>query len=204
MDKLGQEWVSAAVDGETNTQTMAELAAETKLHQKWRNYHLIGDTLRDELPTNIDLNLSSNIAAALEKESPITSSFSLNDEQHSDQNVSQTSKITPFLKQFGQYAIAASVAVFAVIGVQSYNQSSDNTDISPLPVLDTRPLVGTVSPVSLQTAPIQQYRNTNEEQKIQAQRLQLNAYIQDHMLQQRLNSNLILNENIEKAVTNGQ
>ncbi len=53
MDKLGQEWVSAAVDGETDAQTLAELAGDTASHDKWRNYHLIGDAMRGELPSAI-------------------------------------------------------------------------------------------------------------------------------------------------------
>lgn len=57
MDKLGQEWVSAAVDGETDEQTMAELSADTHSHDKWHNYHMIGDAMRGELPQTIVLDL---------------------------------------------------------------------------------------------------------------------------------------------------
>jgi len=73
MDKLGQEWVSAAVDGETDVQTMAELAADTHSHNKWRNYHLIGDAMRGELPQTMALDLSASIAAAIELEPAIVS-----------------------------------------------------------------------------------------------------------------------------------
>lgn len=71
MDKLGQEWVSAAVDGETDAHTMAELVADTHSHSKWHNYHMIGDAMRGELPQTIVLDLSANIAAAIELEPAI-------------------------------------------------------------------------------------------------------------------------------------
>ncbi len=58
-------------------------------------------------------------------------------------------------KQFGQYAIAATVAMVAIVGVQNYNQSPESQDPAS-PVLITRPLVGSASPVSLQTGPVQQ------------------------------------------------
>ena len=50
MDKSGQEWVSAAVDGEVDGQAIADLAADTESHEKWRNYHLIGDAIRVSCP----------------------------------------------------------------------------------------------------------------------------------------------------------
>lgn len=71
MDKLGQEWVSAAVDGEIDEQELAQLAADTDSHEKWRDYHMIGDAMRGELPAAINLDLSANIAAAIELEPSI-------------------------------------------------------------------------------------------------------------------------------------
>ncbi|MGL5047328.1 MAG: sigma-E factor negative regulatory protein, partial [Shewanella sp.] len=136
MDKLGQEWVSAAVDGETNTQTMAELSADTHSHDKWRNYHMIGDVMRGELPQTIVLDLSASIAAAIELEPAIVAPKH-NSPKHNVSKVtvsvtpqiaanSEQSRVVPLFKQFGQYAIAATVAMFAVVGVQNYNQTADD------------------------------------------------------------------------------
>lgn len=205
MEKLGQEWVSAAVDGEVDHKAIEDLSEDTASHEKWRNYHIIGDALRNDLPSSMDIDLSERIAEALEDEPLIHVSFADskvgNKTQESDAISENTeviaekpkAKVIPLFKQFGQYAIAASVALVTIIGVQNYNQTEKH-DSAPLSVLDTRPLVGNVSPVSLQTGPVRQYQHDTNEQMNEQRRL-LNIYIQDHMLQQRLNSGRVLNDN---------
>ncbi|WP_025819577.1 sigma-E factor negative regulatory protein [Shewanella marina] len=192
MDKLGQEWVSAAVDGESDANTLAELAADKSCHDQWRNYHLIGDTLRNELPATIDLDLSARIAMAIDDEPAIVAP-QVQSTTQADESKSK-SKVVPLFKQFGQYAIAASVALVAVVGVQNYNQTDAGVNTAPLPVLTTRPLVGSASPVSFQTEPsLQQQEYSNEQ--VADQRRRVNAYIQDHMFQQRLNPGLEISDN---------
>ncbi|MFV0596943.1 sigma-E factor negative regulatory protein [Shewanella sp.] len=198
MDKLGQEWVSAAVDGETDLQTMAELAADTHSHNKWRNYHLIGDAMRGELPQTMALDLSASIAAAIELEPAIVSpQVTAPEVTTAPQQVvnAEKSRVVPLFKQFGQYAIAATVAMFAIVGVQNFNQTVDDA-ASPSPVLITRPLIGSASPVSLQTGPVQQNQSYTNDQ-MNEQRRRINTYIQDHMLQQRLNTGAVVEDNSE-------
>jgi sigma-E factor negative regulatory protein RseA len=199
MDKLGQEWVSAAVDGETDAQTMAELVVDTHSHNKWHNYHMIGDAMRGELPQTIMLDLSASIAAAIELEPAIVAPQVTAPEVDSTVTtqiaVNAGSRVVPLFKQFGQYAIAATVAMFAIVGVQNYNQTADDA-ASPSPVLITRPLVGSASPVSLQTGPVQQNQGYTSDQ-MNEQRRRINTYIQDHMLQQRLNTGAVIEDNTE-------
>jgi sigma-E factor negative regulatory protein RseA len=204
MIKSGQEWVSAAVDGEVDAQTLAELSADNNSHDKWQSYHLIGDAMRGELPAELNLDLSASIMAAIELEpahKQITTSAASNDLAVQGQdaqkavqavNAQKSNNVVPLFKQLGQYAIAASVALVAVIGVQNYNQEQDVQ--APMSVLTTRPLVGTVSPVSLQTGAMPNSQGASNEQLIE-QRHRVNAYIQDHMLQQRLNPGVVLDEN---------
>lgn len=195
MDKLGQEWVSAAVDGETDVQTMAELAADTHSHNKWRNYHLIGDAMRGELPQTMALDLSASIAAAIELEPAIVSPQAKAPIGVTEQVTTDKNRVVPLFKQFGQYAIAATVAMFAIVGVQNVNQTADDA-ASPSPVLVTRPLMGSASPVSLQTGPVQQNQSYTNDQ-MNEQRRRINTYIQDHMLQQRLNTGAVVEDNSE-------
>lgn len=199
MIKSGQEWVSAAVDGEVDIQTIAELAADKTSHGKWQNYHMIGDAMRSELPKAFDLDLSAKIAAAIELEpailAPQTNVHQTNIKPtHDTGSTNNVSKLVPLFKQLGQYAIAASVALVAVVGVQNYNQDQDAQ--APMSVLTTRPLVGSVSPVSLQTGGQQSntQQGVSNEQMVE-QRRRINAYIQDHMLQQRLNPGVISADN---------
>ncbi|BAJ00904.1 sigma-E factor negative regulatory protein [Shewanella violacea] len=193
MHKLGQEWVSAAVDGESDEQALAELAADEGSHLQWRDYHMIGDAIRGELPKSINLDLSASIADAIDKEPTIIASVRRVDSKKPEQNLGGLSNVIPMFKQFGQYAIAASVALVAVVGVQNYSQLNA-IDASPLPVLNTRPLVGSVAPVSLQTGPVQASQSFTNVQ-VMEQRQRINAYIQDHMLQQRLNNGAKIDDN---------
>ncbi|MCH1928701.1 anti-sigma factor [Shewanella sp. A25] len=193
MDKLGQEWVSAAVDGETDAQTLAELVADTHSHNKWHNYHLIGDAMRGELPQTMVLDLSASIAAAIELEPAIVAPQA-SSAATAAENVTQN-KVVPLFKQFGQYAIAATVAMFAIVGVQNFSEPTDDA-ASPSPVLLTRPLVGSASPVSLQTGPAPQNQSYTNDQ-MNEQRRRINTYIQDHMLQQRLNTGAVVEDNSE-------
>ncbi|WP_434952677.1 sigma-E factor negative regulatory protein [Shewanella sp. HL-SH4] len=182
MVKSSQEWVSAAVDGEVDDKTLAQLASDVESHQEWQRYHMIGDTMRGELPAAIDLDITASIAAAIALEPTIMAPKASQSEQGAVVTANKPSNVVSLFKQFGQYAIAASVALVAIVGVQSYNQDPE----SPLPVFNTRPLVGTMSPVSLQTGPVANQQGYSNEQVLE-QRRRVNAYIQDHMLQQRLN-----------------
>ncbi|MGL5408425.1 MAG: sigma-E factor negative regulatory protein, partial [Shewanella sp.] len=104
----------------------------------------------------------------------------------------ERNNVVSLFKQFGQYAIAATVALFAVVGVQNYNQSTED-DAGAAPVLVTRPLVGSASPVSLQTGPVSQTQNQSySNDQVNEQRRRINTYIQDHMLQQRLNTGAVI------------
>ncbi|AZQ09556.1 RseA family anti-sigma factor [Shewanella khirikhana] len=190
MEKIGQEWVSASVDGETDRQTLAELAADTDSRAQWQRYHLIGDAMRGDMPESLHLDLSSRIAAALEDEPTILApqTETMEDAQP------RKATVVPFMRQIGQYGIAAAVALMAVVGVQNY-QAADETQ--PMPVFNTRPLVGSATPVSLQTGPVvNQNQGFNNEQVLE-QRRRINAYLQDHMLQQRLNSGVVVDDNSE-------
>lgn len=191
MDKLGQEWVSAAVDGEAGPQALADLASDKSSHDKWRNYHLIGDAMRGELPQTLQLDLSDSIAAALEQEPTILAPV-----EQPQKSVSHPANVIPFFKQFGQYAIAATVALVAVVGVQNYSNSGSG-DGAASPVLMTRPLVGGASPVSYQEGEFQQQRPGYTNEQLNEQRRRINSYIQDHMLQQRLNAGVVMDNNNE-------
>ncbi|MGX9461953.1 sigma-E factor negative regulatory protein [Shewanella sp. A14] len=202
MLKSSQEWVSAAVDGETDDKTLAQLSADVDSHEEWQRYHMIGDAMRGEMPATIDLDLFASISAAIELEPTIIAPQVKPSVEPAvtQQPAASSSNVVPFFKQFGQYAIAATVAMVAIVGVQNYNQTNDAE--SPLPVLMTRPLVGSVSPVSYQTGAVQNQQSYSNEQ-VMEQRRRINAYIQDHMLQQRLNPGVAVDDNsVQDAVVN--
>ncbi|GLS82509.1 sigma-E factor negative regulatory protein [Paraferrimonas haliotis] len=196
------EWISAAVDGENSNKVLSHLDTETPEANKWQSYHLIGDAMRDDLAPRQTFDISASIAAAIDKEPAILAPAAAHSKQEQVAEPKK-GKVVQLLRQFGQYAIAASVAVVAVVGIQGQSPSSPD-NLAPLPVLQTSPLVGSASPVSLQ-APVTNDRElanaSIEEQRMKEQRHRLNAYLQDHLLQQRLNNGVIEATSIQEPTT---
>jgi sigma-E factor negative regulatory protein RseA len=94
-----------------------------------------------------------------------------------------------YLGKSAQFAIAASVALVTVMGVQQYQQSAD--EYSPLPVLQTTgPVSGTISPVSLNTNnSVQDQREVQRDILRQQQRIK--ALLVDHQQQLKQNANAV-------------
>ncbi|RKF18601.1 hypothetical protein DBZ36_09350 [Alginatibacterium sediminis] len=183
------EQLSALIDGQNDeVRFIDEVAKDEELSQRWQNYHLIGDVMRGECAKHVDLDLSSKIAMAIEDEPCIVAPRS---QEHSAEPqvgfaiaafAGLHQRYKKVFSYAGQYAIAASVAVAAIVGVQHYSQVQPNTLGEP--VLHTIPIGGGVSPVSL-TTPL----NTQEpsQQELLEQNQRINAYLQDHRLHQRIN-----------------
>lgn len=187
------------VSNEQASDSELEAFLSEELSENWQGYHLAGEALRNELPPQMDLDFADKVSAAISREpahslAPTT----IQDQQSADvvempapkhaaaATAPRKSNVIPLLGKFGQYGIAASVAAALVIGVQQFN--GGQTGEQPLPVLQTMPVGGYAAPVSLQAEPASQVQQRIEQnQRIEQQR-RLNAFLQDHRLQQRLKS----------------
>jgi len=100
--------VSAFVDGEIDPAELPlltrQMANNPGLRQRWREYHLISEALKKQLPEQIDVNFAARVSQALANEAPLQSATS------------------PRLKRFSGMAIAASVAMAGVFGVLMVSQ----------------------------------------------------------------------------------
>ena len=116
MSEKVDEQISALVDGELGSDEqeflLRRLAQDKGLQGKWDRYHLISDALQNHLPERVDTDLAQRISNVLEKE----------DALHGGQLLSSSSGVTKRLvKSVAGLSIAASVAVFSIIGIQQYN-----------------------------------------------------------------------------------
>lgn len=181
------ERISALMDGELqDDRVVGDLAQQPECSATWERYHLIGEALRDDLPSHLHLDLSARVAEALENEPVLLVPRARNQ---------RLARLKPFLRgllgQGGQYAIAASVAAAMILGVQHYR--AEDGSVGPVPVLNTVPVGGMAAPVSVNYAsdsmpsPLRQgqQRPLTEEQ-LQQERQRINAFLRDHQLQQRL------------------
>jgi sigma-E factor negative regulatory protein RseA len=187
------ENLSALIDGENSqfdlpgNDVITAVKNDQELLQKWHSYHVIRYGLRKELPMQMQFDIAANVALALESEPAILAP------KKTWRDVPLVSSVIPFVKQGSQMAIAASVAVAMIIGVQQFNQSdADEPFNSAAPILG---IPGGLSPVSFeQTHSVPQ--NDMVEQK-----RRINAYIADHQQQMQLKSvELSPNVNAEQQV----
>lgn len=184
------EKLSAFIDNELpDSRFVNDLMDDSQQASKWQRYHFIGDVLRGEQPQALQLDLADSIAQAIDNEAPHHSLQSANDESSSSlkPRKNNDSIWSRWFHGAGQYAIAASVAVVAILGVQRYQQSPEmpiSSSSQPMQVLDTVPIGGTVAPVSLHTQVAERSSQLTEKQWLE-QRKEIAAYLQDHQIQQR-------------------
>lgn len=175
--------LSAWVDGEVqqneaDSKTLiASTLSDAELAGKWQRYHLIRQSLRKEVPDEIDTGLSVSIAQALEQEPTI-----LAPKRKGWRELPVVAAVLPMARQGGQFAIAASVAVAAIIGVQQLSQPDVVEPFSAAPTLFSPQ--GGLSPVSLDSS------RTISQPSALNQRQMMNAYLQDHQMQMRLRSSV--------------
>lgn len=105
------EQISALMDDEHNGENRAldKLITDQAMQDTWLRYHLIGDCLRGHLPDQISSDISTHVHNALEYEPTILAP--------------QKSKRISF-KPIAGFAIAASVAMLAVFGIQRSNHNN--------------------------------------------------------------------------------
>ncbi|TNI47962.1 RseA family anti-sigma factor [Aeromonas veronii] len=189
-----KEQISALMDGDlSDAEVLNELEMDSDLQDTWGRYHLIGDAMRGDLPVNLQLDLSDSIMAALEDEPTILAPKPVETApvlQPAVAPVKTDANVVPLFRrvgqQLGQYAIAASVAAAVIFGVQQY-QGQDGVPANP--VLNTIPIGGSASPVSVhypQQDGVRARQQGLTEQQMQEQRERINAFLRDHQLQQRL------------------
>lgn len=184
------EKVSSLVDNYQNNEghsaeLFEQLNTDSVLSDTWSHYHLIGDVLRDELPSKISLDFSTQIAQAIADEPTV-----LAPKKSTLFNVVKA-KVVQFSKPFGQVAIAASAAGLMILGVQQ--NVAQNEIVMPSQVFQTTPLAGFAAPVSFNT---QSANRLSQKQIYIEQQRRFQALLSDHHQQVKLsaskNSNQIL------------
>ncbi|RLA45210.1 MAG: hypothetical protein DRR06_07855 [Gammaproteobacteria bacterium] len=122
------ESISALMDAEVTElelrRILKSLPDNIELRQKWHRYHLAGFAMRREFPVAA-VNLSEQIARAIELEDDFSP---VSDSTQKEPGLPQKSGYVVLRK----FAIAASVAVVAVFGVQqlqtNFTNSASNSD----------------------------------------------------------------------------
>ena len=116
-----KESLSALMDGQADElevrRVLKEISENDELRDTWRRHQMAAAAMRRELPEQI-VDYSVAIRAAIQDE----------------QSHGAPAVIHSLIKPLGRFAVAASVAVVALVGVQQYNQSASSS--IPLATVD--------------------------------------------------------------------
>lgn len=110
MSEERKEYISAMVDDELDDNsgsTIDSLLQSSSLKGSWARYHLISDCLNKNIPESIDNGLADRISASIQSEPTVLAP--------------RITSNKTYLKPMAGFAIAASVAAIAILGIQQNN-----------------------------------------------------------------------------------
>ena len=108
MSEHKRQQISSLMDDDSvheSSGVIHEFGSHDELRQTWIRYHLIGDCLRGNVPEKVDLKLADRIGQAIAAEPSILA----------------PGRYTTYMKPVLGFAIAASVAMVAILGLQHTN-----------------------------------------------------------------------------------
>lgn len=120
-DKTGEQ-LSALVDSECAVSEaellLHRLAKDAELKARWQRYHLISDAIKNNIPEIIDPNFAEHISKAIAADTPPLSD--------------PLPTLPSWYKPVTGFALAASVAVVALVGLQLSQHSEPTGGSEPL------------------------------------------------------------------------
>jgi sigma-E factor negative regulatory protein RseA len=171
-----QEKMSAFMDGEIAGDSIIDaIKNDDALQAKWQRYHVMRGVMRKEAHVAPELDIASAVAAALEDEPAIVAP-----KKARWHNVPVLGNVVPFAKQSGQFAMAASVAVAVILGVQHFNQPAPTEPFMTAPTAGPQ---GGLAPVSLEQTRALPRNDMNE---VLVKKRKINALIADHEQQLKI------------------
>ncbi|CAM4157061.1 sigma-E factor negative regulatory protein [Pseudoalteromonas byunsanensis] len=179
LTKSPQEMASRALDGDLqlDQSSLSQIDAS-----KFARYAKIGDVMREAQTGGISIDITAKVAEALENE-PCHNVNLQSEYQEQIVQGTKVVKLSAWRKPISQVAIAASVALVAVLGVNTMPQQSAPA-IDEMPVLQSRPLAGGVAPVSFSTE--QSALQSAEKGIRDLQQQRIGALVLEHQRQSRV------------------
>lgn len=185
MSSEHQDWLSAASDNKPLTKAQLDsLLTDTELQSTLERYHLIGATIRRETSGPLPADFTAGVMAEIAAE-PV---YQLKTDRGLLQRVKASVAAAAngrWLQPVAQGAIAAGVALMAVFGVQQYQQQPEDM-LSPQPLLQTQPIAGFATPVSLSQTTVSDRFAEQEQQAMLEQQKRLQALLNAHRQQVRV------------------
>ncbi|GAB60112.1 sigma-E factor negative regulatory protein [Rheinheimera nanhaiensis] len=185
MSLENQDWLSAASDNQPLSKAQLDsLLSSAQLQQTLERYQMLGAVLRHETQSPLPASFADDVAAALQNEPTYQLTNSQSWFSRIKNGVAQAAN-GRWLQPVAQGAVAAGVALIAVLGVQQYQQPGEEM-LTPQPMLQTQPIAGFATPVSLSQTTVSDRFAEQEQQAMLEQQKRLQALLNAHRQQVRV------------------
>ncbi|OOF40468.1 transcriptional regulator [Rodentibacter rarus] len=186
---MQKEQLSAYMDGEQVDATFTEtLCNDQSLCQSWAAYHLARAVIRKESAVVLGANFTAKMANLIEREE--IEKVVMSESQPTVEEVQHLpfmQKFKSFFAPMAQIAVAASVCLVAVLGVQSFNAKTDVSNAPETPILQTLPFNNSVQEVSY-NAPTKDVAKADQ---MEQKNRRIGAMLQNYELQRRMNADAL-------------
>ncbi|OOF51531.1 transcriptional regulator [Rodentibacter genomosp. 1] len=186
---MQKELLSAYMDGEQVDASFTEkLCCDKSLSRSWATYHMARAVIRKESAVILGTDFTAKMADLIEHEEIERVEITTSQPTVEDvKNLPFMRKFKSFFAPVAQIAVAASVCLVAVFGVQSFNAKNDVNNAPETPVLQTLPFNNSVQEVSY-NAPTKDVAKADQ---MEQKNRRIGAMLQNYELQRRMHADAL-------------
>jgi mclA len=181
---MQKELLSAYMDGEQVNPTFTEqLCQDAELQESWEDFHTIRSIMRQESNVVLGADFTAKMESLIATEEiQVPNAMTSQPLPQEVENAPFMQKLKAWFMPITQVAVAASVCLVAVLGVQSFNAKSTVQSAVDAPVLQTLPFNNGVQEVSY-NAPS---KDVMTAEQLEQKNKRIGAMLQSYELQRRV------------------
>ena len=181
---MQKELLSAYMDGEQVNPTFTEqLCQDAELQESWEDFHTIRSIMRQESNIVLGADFTAKMESLIATEEiQVPNAMTSQPLPQEVENMPFMQKLKAWFMPITQVAVAASVCLVAVLGVQSFNAKSTVQSAVDAPVLQTLPFNNGVQEVSY-NAPS---KDVMTAEQLEQKNKRIGAMLQSYELQRRV------------------
>ena len=181
---MQKELLSAYMDGEQVNPTFTEqLCQDAELQESWEDFHTIRSIMRKESNVVLGADFTAKMESLIATEEiQVSTAMTSQPLPQEVENAPFMQKLKAWFMPITQVAVAASVCLVAVLGVQSFNAKSTVQSAVDAPVLQTLPFNNGVQEVSY-NAPS---KDVMTAEQLEQKNKRIGAMLQSYELQRRV------------------
>lgn len=181
---MQKELLSAYMDGEQVNPTFTEqLCQDAELQESWEDFHTIRSIMRQESNVVLGADFTAKMESLIATEEiQVPNAMTSQPLPQEVENTPFMQKLKAWFMPITQVAVAASVCLVAVLGVQSFNAKSTVQSAVDVPVLQTLPFNNGVQEVSY-NAPS---KDVMTAEQLEQKNKRIGAMLQSYELQRRV------------------